>query len=52
MPQSQTIAQATGCSRMLSHYCGCMVALHRVEKHLVQVQVTGPLTTTQVYHSS
>jgi len=39
----QTIAQATGCSRMLTLYCDCMMALH-VEEQWVQIQVIGALT--------
>ena len=40
----QTVAQATGCSRMLTLYCECMMALH-VEEQWVQIQVIGALTT-------
>jgi len=38
------IAQATGCSRMLTLYCECMMALH-VEEQWVQIEVIGALTT-------
>lgn len=44
----QIIAQATGCSRMLTLYCEYMMALH-VEEQWVQIQVIGALTTMKQF---
>ena len=43
MPLGQIIT--TTCARVLSPYCGCVVALNHVEKqHLVCLQVAGILS--------
>ena len=44
----ETIAQATGCSGMLTLYCECMMALH-VEEQWVQIQVIFALTRIKYF---
>jgi hypothetical protein len=49
-PLGRCIAQAIAYSRILSPYCGCVVAFCHVGKqHTVCLEVAGALTTT-TYH--